>query len=146
MLQEVKMAEKLKPLKDLKGSYGSQDISQLVDFTKGAGINLPESEVYFFEKKGNTVHIHGTSSGISEYELPNYSGTVKVTSSGIELGYKFGGVEKVVLHTKPYSGNLAKRTRIRTRATEGSDSSESRSGEGISGTRYGSGESGSGES
>jgi hypothetical protein len=120
------MATKFKPLKDLRGSYGSNDISQLVDFTSQANINLPESGNYFFEKQGNTIHVYGTREGISEYELPEQSGAVRVTSEGIELGYKAKGVERVVLHARPYAGDLVQKTQRQTRTTGSSASGESR--------------------
>ena len=126
------MTEQFKPLRELRGSYGSSDVSELVDFTRQANVHLPSSEAYFFEKQGNTVHVYGTAKGISQHEVPEGAGAVRVTSTGIELGIRLGGVEKVLLHSKPYSGDLspkAQRKTTRRSTSRDSGSGESRVGE-----------------
>lgn len=142
------MAEQFKPLRELRGSYGSSGVGELVDFTRQANINLPASEAYFFEKQGSTVHVYGTQRGINQYEFPEGAGAVRVTSTGIELGIQLGGVEKVILHSKPYTGDLTPKARKRSpRTVSGSGESQVSSGEGRSSYRNsGSGESRVGES
>jgi hypothetical protein len=95
----------MKYLKDLKGNYGSSDISNLVEFIKIAPIQLPEDNEYFFEKLDETIHIYGIKEGIKKYFFTNnwdnnYLKYISITKEGIEMSLEYQGIEKIILHDK----------------------------------------------
>lgn len=145
----------MKPLRELKATYGSNDIADLVDFTRQAPVELPEGK-YHFEKDGATVHVYGVERGIDQYNIGALAeGTslqgVKKTSSGVEIGLTLGGVEKIILHAKMYQGTTPKPRRKRRESTSSSGESRGTTGEsrlsGYSRSSYSGGESrGGGES
>ena len=101
----------MKPLKDLKAGFASEDIGKLLDYVKAAPVELPEGIVYFFEKQGNIVHVYGVERGIREYKVGQmvpgmtFMGARK-TSQGEELSLAMGEVEKIILHTDTYNGPI----------------------------------------
>ena len=134
---------KMKKLKDLKGRYGSKDISNLVAFAQDAPIMLQDNQNYQLDKSGKTIHIYGIERGIEGYEI-NYAedyvkiGNVRATKSGIEIDFSAKGIEKIILHNDAYRESA--REAVRRNPYGGRESLESR-------TSVGSGESrGGGES
>ena len=134
---------KMKKLKDLKGRYGSKDISNLVAFAQDAPIMLQDNQNYQLDKSGKTIHIYGVERGIEGYEI-NYAedyvkiGNVRATKSGIEIDFSAKGIEKIILHNDAYRESA--REAVRRNPYGGRESLESR-------TSVGSGESrGGGES
>ncbi len=104
----------MKKLKELKGTFGSKDIGELVDFVNNAPIQLPEDKKYHFEKDGKVVNVYGVGSGITQYSMGTFEqGTrlkgIKPTSKGTTIYVKFGGIEQVILHSKPYKLGMGAR-------------------------------------
>jgi hypothetical protein len=134
----------MKPLKDLKGDYASKEISDLVEFTSRAPIHLPENEKYHFEKHGTTVHIHGNKNGIKIYEISKLEKDMtldglKYTFNGVEINLKYGGVEKVILHSSPYqttAQQMSPTIRIKKPDARTSPSESQNSGESIRPRHY----------
>jgi len=97
----------MKLLKDLKAQYDSNGIAELVDFASKAPVRLPEGQNYQFRKEGSIVHIYGMASGINEYHIDElaqgmvFQGARK-TPQGTALDLLIGGVEQIILHSKPY--------------------------------------------
>ncbi|MGV8086496.1 MAG: hypothetical protein ACP5N1_02605 [Candidatus Woesearchaeota archaeon] len=101
----------MKALKDLKATYGSEDISRLIDYVKIVPVELPEGVKYYFEKQGNAVHVYSIGKGINEYQIGTLEAEVafrgaKKTSEGQEISLVIGEIEKIILHTKPYEGPI----------------------------------------
>lgn len=101
----------MKPLKDLKGTYGSKDISNLVDFTSKAPVQLPEGGQYHFEMDGSTVHVYGVRNGIKQYNIGNLGegmslSGIQTTNRGVEIGLSLGEVERIILHSEVFRGDL----------------------------------------
>ncbi|MBI4919055.1 hypothetical protein HY837_03935 [archaeon] len=93
----------MKKLNELKGTFGSKDIGELVDFVNKAPIKLPEDKRYHFEKDGKVVNVYCVDSGITQYTIDGKVNGVVTTSEGTEVRVAFGGVEKVVLHSVQYN-------------------------------------------
>jgi hypothetical protein len=91
----------MKKLRELTANYGHKDISELVKFVSEAEISLPGNEQYFFEKQGNVVHVYGQGQGITNYMAEMPINGVASSRKGIELDIKYGGVEKIILHSTP---------------------------------------------
>ncbi|MFH1637517.1 MAG: hypothetical protein ABIB71_03775 [Candidatus Woesearchaeota archaeon] len=145
----------MEPLKKLKATYGSEDINNLVDFTRRAPIELPESKTYRFEKVGSVIHIYGEDSGINQYNIADLSEGmslkgIKTTPQAIEINLSFEGIEKILLHTKPYKWTKVGRRKTSSVSSLVSSISSCLSGEsrssgesaGINGESRGSGSSG----
>lgn len=120
----------MKPIRELKGAYGTANIEELVDFARDAPVELPENQQYYMEMQGNCVHIYGMASGISQYSIGSMKEGMSLTgitviSTGIEIGLPIGEVEKIVLHSAPYTGQIASRraTKRRSRSGSGGESS-----------------------
>ena len=134
---------KMKKLKDLKGRYGSNDISNLVAFAQDAPIMLQDNQNYQLDKSGKTIHIYGVERGIEEYRISGVKdyaciGKVSATKSGIEIDFSAKGIEKIILHKEAYRESVGEEVMRNTYG--GRESLESR-------TSVGSGESrGGGES
>ena len=94
----------MKSLKDLKGTYSSKDISNLVDFTSEAPLKLPENGTYRFEKQGTVVHIYGVHEGIKEYEIGDIPDSmtfngIKQSDLGVVVKLHWEDIDSVFLHS-----------------------------------------------
>lgn len=96
----------MKLLKYLNSSYGSKDISELVDFIQVAPIELPEDKTYYFEKEESNVNIYGRSAGIEKYNIISDTNCslkeIKSEKKGIRICVKHENIESIVLHFKKY--------------------------------------------
>lgn len=109
----------MKELKDLKGTYGSNDISDLVAFAQDAPVMLQDDQNYHLDKCGTIVHIYGSERGIEEYKIScagDYVsiGNVSATKSGIEIDVKAVGIDKIILHNEAYSKTASETIARRT--------------------------------
>ena len=131
---------KMKELKDLKGTYGSNDISNLVAFARDAPIMLQDDQNYHLNKCGTTVNIYGFERGIEEYRIScieDYAciGKVSTTKYGIEIDFSAKGIEKIILHNDAYRESA--REAVRRNPYGGRESLESRTSVGYGESRGG---------
>jgi hypothetical protein len=144
----------MKLLNELKATYKSDSITDLVDAANAIPLQLPETQEYHIEMKNDVMHIYGIASGIDDYFLGELGqgmilhGITK-TRSGVQVDLHYRGIEGIILHALPYA-TLTQRQppsankRGRSRYTGSRRTRSSESGSGASGESERTGSIGSG--
>jgi len=143
----------MKQLSELPGIYESNElkISQLVDFTSQAPLQLPADQKYLFSQTGEELHIFGSENGIKQYaiEPANEVGFARLQT--IDVGIKlfvnfFEGIKSIILHSEPRNCESSFGSKISFESRSSGESRESRKASGRESRRSSWGESNSGES